>query len=70
MARGEAENARVSIRNVRRDTNQDIKDLLKEKEVSEDDARRGEEDIQKLTDRYIADVDKILAKKESELMEV
>ena len=68
--RGEAEDGRVSIRNVRRDANDHIKKLLKDKEVSEDDARRGEEQIQKLTDKYIAEVDKLLEHKEEDLMVV
>lgn len=70
LARGEAEHARVSVRNVRRDANNDIKELLKEKEISEDDARRGEEEVQKLTDKYIAEVEKMLATKETDLMEI
>ena len=68
VVRGEAEDGRVSIRNVRRDANDHIKKLLKDKEVSEDDARRGEEQIQKLTDKYIAEVDKLLEHKEEDLM--
>ena len=70
VVRGEAEDGRVSIRNVRRDANDHIKKLLKDKEVSEDDARRGEEQIQKLTDKYIAEVDKLLEHKEEDLMVV
>lgn len=70
LARSEGENARVSVRNVRRDSNADVKELLKEKDISEDDARRAEEDIQKLTDKYVAEVEKVLAKKESDLMEI
>ena len=70
VAKGEAENARVAVRNVRRDANADIKELLKEKEISEDEARKGEDEVQKLTDRYIADVEKILAAKEKDLMEI
>ena len=70
IVRGEAEDGRVSIRNVRRDANDHIKKLLKDKEVSEDDARRGEEQIQKLTDKYIAEVDKLLEHKEEDLMVV
>lgn len=69
-ARHEAENTRVSIRNIRRDSNGDLKDLLKEKEITEDEERRGEELIQKITDKYIASVDASLATKESELMEI
>ncbi|ULJ63684.1 ribosome recycling factor [Wielerella bovis] len=70
VVRSEAEDGRVSIRNVRRDANDHIKKLLKDKEVSEDEARRGEEAVQKLTDKYIADVDKMLASKEEDLMAI
>lgn len=70
LARGEAENSRVSIRNIRRDMMNDIKDLAKEKEISEDDERRAGDDIQKLTDKYIASIDSKLEKKEADLMEV
>ncbi len=70
LARGEAENSRVSIRNVRRDMMNDIKDLAKEKEISEDDERRASDDIQKITDKYIETIDSRLSKKESDLMEV
>lgn len=70
VVRGEAETARIAIRNVRRDANTQLKDLLKDKKVAEDDERRGQEDVQKLTDRYIADVDKTLAAKEAELLAV
>jgi len=70
LVRAEAEGGRVAIRNIRRDANTDIKALLKEKEISEDDDRRGQDDIQKLTDSRIVVVDKILADKEKELMVV
>lgn len=70
QARSEAENARVSIRNVRRDALTMVKDLLKEKDISEDDDRRAQDDIQKITDRFIAEVDKALAVKEEDLMEI
>jgi len=70
VVRSEAEDGRVSIRNVRRDANDHIKKLLKDKEVSEDEARRGEEAVQKLTDKYTAEADKILAAKEEDLMAV
>ncbi|EGV35710.1 ribosome recycling factor [Neisseria weaveri] len=70
VVRGEAEEGRVAIRNVRRDANNDFKRLLKDKEISEDDARRGEELIQKLTDKHIAEVDKMLAAKEEDLMAI
>ncbi|WP_201585314.1 ribosome recycling factor [Psychrobacter jeotgali] len=70
LARGEAENSRVSIRNIRRDMMNDIKDLAKEKEISEDDERRANDDIQKLTDKYIETIDSKLSNKETDLMEV
>ncbi|WP_343594762.1 ribosome recycling factor [Acinetobacter sp.] len=70
VARSEAENAKVAIRNIRRDVLGDIKALLKEKEISEDDERRASDDIQKITDKYVAEVDKRLAAKEEELMKV
>lgn len=70
LARGEAENSRVSVRNIRRDMLNDIKDLAKEKEISEDEERRASDDIQKLTDKYIASIDSKLEAKEKELMEV
>ncbi|ENV98614.1 ribosome recycling factor [Acinetobacter calcoaceticus] len=70
VARNEAENAKVAIRNIRRDVLGDIKALLKEKEISEDDERRAGDDIQKITDKYVAEVDKRLAAKEAELMKV
>ena len=70
VVRDEAENARVAVRNIRRDANAHLKELLKDKKVSEDDERRAEEEIQKLTDRYIAEVDKLLHAKEADLMAV
>ncbi len=70
VVRAEAENARVAVRNIRRDANSGLKDLLKSKAISEDDDRRGQDDIQKLTDRYIAEIDKALAAKETDLMAV
>lgn len=70
LARSEAENAKVAIRNIRRDILGDVKDLLKDKEISEDDERRASDDIQKLTDKYVADIDKMLAAKEAELLQV
>ncbi|WP_455234019.1 ribosome recycling factor [Thiogranum longum] len=70
IVRSEGEGARVAIRNIRRDANTDFKDLLKEKEISEDDERRAEEEIQKLTDHFVKEVDQVLAKKEAELMEI
>lgn len=70
VVKHEAENGKVSVRNIRRDANSDFKDLLKEKEISEDENRQAEERIQKLTDNYIAKVDAALAAKEKELMEI
>ncbi|MDP4546797.1 MAG: ribosome recycling factor [Marinobacter sp.] len=70
QARGDAEQGRVSVRNARRDANGMLKDLLKEKEISEDDLRRGEDEIQKLTDKYIAEIEKMLKAKEEDLMAV
>lgn len=70
VVRQEAEQSRVSVRNIRRDANSDIKELLKEKEIGEDDERRGEDDIQKLTDKYIAEIEKRLQEKEKDLLEV
>lgn len=70
QARTEAESARVSVRNARRDAMGMLKDLLKDKEIGEDDERRGQEEIQKLTDAFIAKIEKLLSEKESDLMEI
>lgn len=70
QARSEAESARVSVRNARRDANQMLKDLVKEKEISEDDERRGQDVVQKLTDGFVARVEKMLEEKEADLMEI
>jgi len=70
VVRGESEDGRVAVRNVRRDANNDFKNLLKDKEISEDEERRAQDDIQKLTDKAIAEIDKLLAEKEKELMTV
>lgn len=70
VVRGEAENARVAIRNLRRDANHGFKETLKKKEISEDDERRAEEDMQKMTDRYVAEIDRMLQQKEVELLAV
>lgn len=70
VVRGEAEGARVAVCNIRRDANSDLKELEKEKEISKDDLRRSEESVQKLTDSAVADIDAVLQKKESDLMEV
>lgn len=66
----EGENAKIAVRNLRRDANATLKELLKNKECSEDDERRAQDDVQKLTDKYIAEVDKMLVQKEVELMAV
>lgn len=70
VVRHEAEGGRIAIRNIRRDAIHDVKELLKEKMIGEDDERRAEEEIQTITDKYIAEIDQALAEKESELMEV
>ncbi len=70
VVRHEAENARVAVRNVRRDANEHLKKLLKDHAVAEDDERRAQDDVQKLTDRFIAEIDKILAAKETDLMAI
>lgn len=70
VVKHEGEAARVAMRNIRRDANAHLKDLLKEKKIAEDEERRGQDDIQKLTDRYIAEIDKLLQAKEAELMAV
>ena len=70
LVHGEGENAKVAIRNIRRDANQQVKELLKEKQVSEDEASRSEAEVQKLTDKAIKDVDEVVKAKEQELMAV
>ena len=66
----EGENAKIAIRNIRRDANHHIKELLKDKEISEDEERRGEDEVQKLTDGFIERIEKLLAEKETDLMEI
>ena len=70
VVRHEAENARIAVRNVRRDVMADIKEMLKEKLLSQDDERRAETEVQKLTDKHVADIDQALAAKEKEIMQV
>jgi len=70
VVRGEGENAKVAIRNLRRDANNNLKEALKKKEIAEDEERRTQDEIQKLTDKFVAEVDKMLAQKEAELMQV
>lgn len=70
VVRHEAENARVAVRNVRRDVNNEIKDMLKEKLLSQDDERRAQDEVQKLTDKHVADIEQVLQEKEKELMQI
>ena len=70
VVKHEGENARVAVRNIRRDANNHLKDLLKQKKVAEDEERRAQDEVQKLTDRHIADIDKLLQQKESDLMAI
>jgi ribosome recycling factor len=68
VVRHEAEQARVAVRNIRRDANKDLESLVKEKLISEDEERRGQDLVQKLTDQYVKEIDQVLAKKENDLM--
>ncbi len=70
VVKHEGENAKVAVRNLRRDANHHLKEALKNKEVSEDDERRAQDDIQRLTDRYVAEVDRMLAEKEKDLLAI
>lgn len=70
VVKGEGEDAKVAVRNLRRDANNALKEALKKKEIAEDEERRTQDDIQKLTDKYVAEIDKMLAQKEAELMQV
>jgi ribosome recycling factor len=70
VVKHEAESAKVAVRNVRRDANTHLKELVKDKKISEDEERRGQDEVQKLTDRYIAEIDKVLHAKEADLMAV
>jgi len=70
VVRGEGEHARVAVRNLRREANEHLKKMVKDKAIAEDDERRGEEEVQKLTDRCIAEIDKLVAAKEQEIMTV
>jgi ribosome recycling factor len=70
IIKGEGEDAKIAVRNIRRDANNHLKDALKKKEIAEDDERRTQDEIQKLTDRYVAEIDKALAAKEADLMAV
>ncbi|CCF96162.1 ribosome recycling factor [Ralstonia solanacearum] len=70
VVKSEGEDAKVAVRNVRRDANEQFKKLVKDKAISEDDERRGQDDVQKLTDRFVAEVDKLVAEKDKEIMTV
>ncbi len=70
VARAEAESARIAIRSIRRDGNNDFKELLKEKEISEDEEHSAEDGVQKLTDRFVAEIEKLLTEKEADLMKI
>ena len=70
LVKNEAEDAKIAIRNIRRDANEGLKKLLKDKAISEDDERRAQDDVQKLTDKFVAEVDKLVADKEKEVLTV
>ncbi|HEV3426137.1 MAG TPA: ribosome recycling factor [Paraburkholderia sp.] len=70
VARSEAETAKIAVRNLRRDANEQLKKLVKDKEISEDDERRAGDDVQKLTDRFVSEIDKLVTTKEAEIMTV
>jgi ribosome recycling factor len=70
VVRHEAENARVAVRNVRRDVMSELKDMVKEKLLSQDDDRRAQDEVQKLTDKHVAEIDQVLAEKEKEVMQI
>jgi len=70
VVKSEGEDAKIAVRNIRRDANEQLKKLLKDKEVGEDEERRAQDDVQKLTDRFVAEIDKALQSKESDLMAV
>ena len=70
VVKNDGENTKIAVRNIRRDANSDFKELLKEKEISEDECRQAEDKVQKITDKYILSVDEVIAVKEKELMEV
>lgn len=70
LVKGEGEDAKVAVRNIRRDANEHLKKLLKDKAVSEDDERRAQDEVQKLTDKFVAEIDKMMAEKEKEILTV
>jgi ribosome recycling factor len=70
LCKSEAEDAKIAVRNIRRDANEQLKKLVKDKDISEDEERRAQDDIQKLTDKFVADIDKLVAEKEKEVLTV
>lgn len=70
VVKGEGESAKVAVRNLRRDANEQFKKLVKDKSISEDDERRGQDEVQKLTDKFVAEIDKLVAEKDKEIMTV
>ena len=70
LVKTEAEDAKIAVRNIRRDANEGLKKLLKDKAISEDDERRAQDDVQKLTDRFVSEIDKLVAEKEKEVLTV
>jgi ribosome recycling factor len=70
LCKSEAEDAKIAVRNVRRDANEQLKKLVKDKAISEDDERRAQDDVQKMTDKAVVDIDKLVAEKEKEVMTV
>ncbi|KJK18648.1 ribosome recycling factor [Cupriavidus basilensis] len=70
VVKGEAEGAKIAVRNLRRDANEQFKKLVKDKSISEDDERRGQDDVQKLTDKFVAEIDRMVAEKDKEIMTV
>lgn len=70
LCKSEAEDAKIAVRNIRRDANEQLKKMVKDKAISEDDERRAQDDVQKLTDKFVADIDKVVAEKEKEVLTV
>jgi ribosome recycling factor len=70
LCKSEAEDAKIAVRNVRRDANEQLKKLVKDKAISEDDERRAQDDVQKMTDKAVVDIDKLVSEKEKEVMTV
>jgi ribosome recycling factor len=70
VVKHEGENAKIAVRNIRRDANEHLKKMLKDKDISEDDERRAQDDVQKMTDKFVAEVDKLVTQKEADIMTV